>query len=344
MNETTPRELLTTAWNASSSDSLLDQLSRMSLGMSAVNRPDLVPTLTALSAGRRTELDLHLEGAGVSGHETGAEWFGRFVTRTATAVKEVVKSKTGKLQYPTNLLLVAPSPGSVRVVFRSPPPAERPVDVPMPEVPTDTVEGDALRTVVDLIGLAEAAGPDTEELDQSLHRLHGGARNAVRLMAQAVVEGKWSVAGQLRRGDGRRTDITLTEAGAQRLSIAANVSEADVSPNNVVVGVVDGWVWSEGQMTFLPEGSRPFKATVPDELQQLVAHLVDTRHRARAVVTIYTTYPPGDEHSASRSYELTSIAEDPGDPQLDYSDNVNEPRGTDSPDSASDVRADQPEQ
>ncbi len=93
----------------------------------------------------------------------------------------------------------------------------------------DTVEGDALNTVVKVIALAEAAGPDDGALDDSLQRLQGGARNALRLMAQAVVEGQWSVAGELRRGDGRRSDVTLTGAGAQRLVSVASATNADVT-------------------------------------------------------------------------------------------------------------------
>jgi hypothetical protein len=52
-----------------------------------------------VTAPLRAELDLHLDGAGVHDHETTALPFGRFVARTATAVKEIAKtiSGTGRL-------------------------------------------------------------------------------------------------------------------------------------------------------------------------------------------------------------------------------------------------------
>lgn len=319
MNQQPHEQYLREAWNATSGDSLLSQLSRMSLATSAESRPDLVPALRALQSGRRTELDLHLSGEGVVGHETGAEWFGKFISRTAIAVKEVVKSSTKRVQYSANLQVLAPAPGSVRVVFRSPMPVVKKKNAaidPMSEA--DTVEGDALNTVVKVIALAEAAGPDDGALDDSLQRLQGGARNALRLMAQAVVEGQWSVAGELRRGDGRRSDVTLTGAGAQRLVSVASATNADVTYGHVVIGVVDGWTWSEAKMTFIPEEGDSFKAAVPEAIQAKVARLLDNQNQARAVFKVVTSYPPGDEGYTRHTYELTSIDDAPDPLAIDY--------------------------
>ncbi len=121
MNQQPHEQYLREAWNATSGgDSLLSQLSRMSLATSAESRPDLVPALRALQSGRRTELDLHLSGEGVVGHETGAEWFGKFISRTAIAVKEVVKSSTKRVQYSANLQVLAPAPGRCALFFDRP--------------------------------------------------------------------------------------------------------------------------------------------------------------------------------------------------------------------------------
>lgn len=327
MNEKVPSssELLTNAWASTSGESMLARLTRMSLEVSAAGRPELADTLRVLKTGRRTELDLHLEGAGVRQHETDAHDFGRFVTRTAVAVKEVIKSKTGRQAFPTNLQVLAPSMGSVRVVFRSPPPVtDGSDDDKLANTDPDSVEGDALQTVVQLISMAEQSDADVSNLEGSLHRLNGGARTAIRLMAQAVVDGKWSIAGELRRGTGAVAGVVLSEGGAQRLAVAANVTEDDVSLNNAMIGVVDGWTWSDSQMAFIANGGDSFKAVVPEELRATVAHLVDNQNPARGVFTIYTQYPPGDELSVRRSYELTGIEEiaqvsldDTPDPPLD---------------------------
>ncbi|WJJ10378.1 hypothetical protein P9990_17555 [Prescottella equi] len=318
MSNPPPHELLARAWKASSGDSLSDQLSRMSLSMSAQQRPDLVPTLRALQASHQTELDLHLDGISVQGHSTAAESFGRFITRTAIAVKEIAKSRLDRLQYPANLQILAPTPGSVRVVFRSPAPPEETEEGFTPADEVDSIEGQALSIVAELVALARDAGPNDAELETSLRRLHGGARNAVRLMAQAVVDGQWEISGELRRGSGRRTSVAISSATAERLARAASELTGQVEPGKAIDGKVDGWLWSEGQMTFLPAIGRSFKAAVPGHLQSNVLRFLESKQGVTGVFTVTTTFPPGDDRAATRKYELTGISEVETAPTLDY--------------------------
>lgn len=314
-----PRELLKQAWAANSGDSPLQSMTRMGLQMSAGIRPDLAPTLTALETGYRAELDLHLGGVGVRGHETSAEAFGRFVTRTALAVKELVKSRTQRQSYASRLQVVGPAAGSVRVVFRSPGDGvEGQAGARIGGTEAETVEAEALDSIVALMTRAENRSGEPDLLDPSLYRMQGGARNAVRLLAESILEGSWTVRGELRRADGRRTTVVVSEYGARRLALAAGVTADVVDKDQVSIGSVDGWVWSEQLMTFSPEAGRQFRATVEPNLHRLVAHYVETRERVRATFTRITTYPPGDEQSARHSYELTDIQGLEDDPTLTF--------------------------
>ncbi|ORL03396.1 hypothetical protein A6F55_09245 [Prescottella equi] len=296
----------------------------MSLSMSAQQRPDLLPTLRALQAGHQTELDLHLDGVSVQGHSTVAESFGRFITRTAIAVKEIAKSRLNRLQYPANLQILAPAPGSVRVVFRSPAPPEDAEAGLTPADEVDSIEGEALGIVAELVALAQSAGPENDELEDSLRRLHGGARNAVRLMAQSVVDGQWEISGELRRGSGHRSSVAISSATAERLARAASELTGEVEPGKSIDGKVDGWLWSEGQMTFLPSIGRSFKATVPGHLQGSVLRFLESKREVTGIFTVTTTYPPGDDRAATRSYELTGISEVEADPKIDYESTADE--------------------
>src|SRR5690349_9647369 len=68
----------------------------------------------------QTELDLHVTGANVVGHATRADLFGTFVRRSAEAVKELAKDISGLQRHTPGLLIEGTSPGSVRVVLKSP--------------------------------------------------------------------------------------------------------------------------------------------------------------------------------------------------------------------------------
>lgn len=193
------------------------------------------------------------------------------------AVKEIVKSRLDRVQYPTNLQILAPAPGSVRVVFRSPARRDEGEDGLTPASEVNSIEGDALATVTELVRLVQTATPDGDDLEHSLRQLYGSARNAVRLIAPSVVDGQWEISGELRRGFGKRTSVSMSNTTAQRLARAAAEPTGEIERSKSIDGVVDGWSWSEGQMAFLPSIGKSFKASVAESLQGGVLRFLENK-------------------------------------------------------------------
>lgn len=313
-------ERLRAALSAAPGDHPLAGLARGSLLGLAERHADLKAVADELAGAVRTELDLHLDGAGVTNHETAASDFGRFVTRTAIAVKEFAKATTGRRQFQTRLQVVGPTAGSVRVLLRSPEARDATEGIPGTQV--ETVESVALRKLVALMLQAETAEDDEgTPLEASMHGLRGETRRAVRLVGQAVVDGQWRLSGQLRTRGQQATPVRLSEAGAQRLVAAARLTEAEVGVEELP-GIVDGWIWSEATMIFQPATGRRFRAAVGEELQSAVSMLGgDPRPEVTARFTVVTTFPPGEERSARRSYSLDAIEAIPEEPTLEVSEN-----------------------
>lgn len=72
----------------------------------------------------QSELDLHLDGEKVHHHEANAESFAQLVRGIADATKEVAKHMLGRQRRTSTLRILAPSPGSVRVVLKAATPEE----------------------------------------------------------------------------------------------------------------------------------------------------------------------------------------------------------------------------
>ena len=279
------------------------RLSVESLMAVAATDPELQRIAEEIASSPRAELDLHIAGAGVSGHETAAVAFGRFVTRTATAVKELAKAASGKARLPSRLQVVAPAPGSVRVVFRAPAAQQATGGL---QLDVETVEAVALRRLTALLLQAEQTVPDSP-LRAAVHGLRGDARRALRLLGQSVVEAHWNLEGVLRQRGHEATALRLSEGGAQRLVSAATDTEAEVT-NERIRGTVDGWIWSEETLLFLPERGGRIRADVQESLQDEIAALVhEPDQPVLATFTVVTVYPTGDARSARRSYSLNSV-------------------------------------
>ncbi len=251
----------------------------------------------------QTELDLHLTGASVLNHATRADWLGLFMNRTSQAVKELAKGIAGKERHTPGLLVEGPGPGSVRVIFRSPPQPKR--SVPMPGTEAETLDGKALHQFASLFLLAE---DETELLDASVRQLPGAARRALRQVGQSVVESTWSIEGSLTARGRDPQPVVITPTGAARLIRAVGEQAAETEPKTIA-GAVDGWTWSKSVMDFQPAGGRAFRAVVPPDLQEAVAAINgQPDHDAVGKFLVTTVYPSGDYNYQRKSYVLTSIS------------------------------------
>lgn len=311
-------DLLRDAWAAASGDSRIDDRLRRSLHASAAKRPDLAPVLRELTGEDvRTELDLHLEGAGVKGHETNALRFGRFVTRFARTVKDFAKDLGGLAKLPTDLQILAPAPGSVRVVLRSPAPHRDSANLPHTAV--TSLESLAMRQVVSLVLKAETDDDGIgSALTAAVYDLKGPTRHSLDLLARSVIDGNWDVVGELREPSRGVTPVRLSQRGAVRLADAARQTELVEDRDVAIVGTVDSWAWSTATMGFEPEGAPAFFASVPEHLDRKVASLLEDRPRTRGTFLVLTSYPQGDESSPRRSYSLVAIEELPETAELPF--------------------------
>lgn len=282
-------------------DDLWGRLSQGSIRAFAERDPEMKRIADELLASSRAELDLHLEGAGVSGHETRAAHLGRLLSRTATAVKELAKQSGGINRLGERLVAVGPAAGSVRVVLRAPA-THQTTGGTFPASDSESLESTAMRHLTALILQAE---DENAPLVSSMQALRGEARVAVRRVAQTVVDGRWRVEGELRTKGRETVALRLSEAGAQRMVAAAKLTDVEAVVEEWE-GLVDGWTWSTGVIRFAPVGRASFDASVPLESQDDIAHASADRRHMIATFNVIVTYPTGDQGSARRSYALVS--------------------------------------
>jgi hypothetical protein len=304
-------ELLRAALRTSTGDDQADELARASLLAGVVgDDPELLRVFQEETGPTQAELDLHLPGVEGDPHATRADWFGTFVNRMGVAVKDVSKSMTDKSRMAVALRVVAPAPGSVRVVLKAPIAPEGEAEI---ERVGDgqSVESKALRTVAVLMDLAERGSQEPGEtpLTSAAQKLSGQARKSVRAVATSVARAGWDVEGELRQRGQAPESIRLSASGALSL-IAEMDKRVETTRPEIIVGRIDGQRHSLGTMWLLPEGKRrAVEAFVADDsLLSEVAELGANPERlVRGEFLVSVTFPEGDAKSPTESYELLRI-------------------------------------
>lgn len=272
------------------------------LGAAFSHSPENRQVLRDLRLRDQTELDLHLTGANVLDHTTRADWLGIFMNRTAQAVKELAKGISGRERHTPGLLVEGPGPGSVRVIFRSPPNPAR--IQPVPGIEVETLDGKALHQFASLFLLAE---DDQDLLEGSVRQLPGAARRALRQVGESVIESSWRIEGNLAARGREIQPIVISPDGAARLVRAVGEQAAQTEPKTIP-GAVDGWTWSKSVMDFQPNSGRAFRAVVPPDLQETVAAINgQPDHDAVGRFMVTTQYPSGDFNYQRKTYVLKEI-------------------------------------
>ncbi|MFC7489420.1 MULTISPECIES: hypothetical protein [unclassified Knoellia] len=256
--------------------------------------------------GGRVQLELHLEGPTVRGHETSAYTLGRFIMRTADSVKELVKSSLG-IDHLSRDLLVAggPGPGSVKVTFVEP---DRSAPRSMFPEPPETAEGQALVFMAGLFTAADSMVGEVEvdALRSRLAPLGVGARLSVARVADVVTDGGWNLRGVIRRGS-QEEGLTMGLAGAQILGQTSREQQPE-STDLPVSGTIDGWRWSRSELNMITDDRRNITVSVPMELQHQVAELhLTPDNRVVAMLRVYTEVIPGTRDALRRTYALKAI-------------------------------------
>lgn len=304
-------DLMLAALRTRTDDPELDQLARYSILSSIVGDPVLESAATVEVGPEQAELDLHLGGPTIEGHSAKAEPFGIFVARTAEAVKEMSKAKLGRKAYSSDLLISATTPGSLRVVLKSP---NRPDKghTRLEDSSASNVESDSLRTLAILFAQAgEERTDDADAVSATIQQLPPAARERVRSAVWEVAKSGWTVDGELRQRGVGIVRIHLANDRATRLRDELAQTESTVQRDVKIVGKIDGTRRFTGTMWFQPDrAEKPFVASVTDarlleRVNELNA-LPDTS--VRATFDKYDVYRRGADHSRARTtYMLTGI-------------------------------------
>lgn len=289
----------------------VDQMSRTSLLMGVVgDDPQLLQVFEEETGPEQVELDLHLDGAGVTGHSTNAVAFATFVSRLAEAVKETAKDIANFPRYNAGLLIEGASPGSVRVVLKAPtPPTTQ--DLP-PSTSVSSVDSEALRRIARVMTLASESDentPDDEPLDAAIQQLPIKARTKLKSAADQAIKTNWEIDGSIRQRHHGRDRVELSPRGASRLRSALLAAQEEFTTERAY-GTVDGLKHSLGVMWFKPEvASRSFQATVADDaLLSRVAELAaDPDQRVLAIFDTYSSFAGTSESVVKKSRLLRSI-------------------------------------
>lgn len=292
---------------ASGNEALDKQTAKVLFGSLAVDRPDLVPVWFEEVGPEQAELDLHLEGDGVTGHSTDAFSFAKFIQNVAESVKEIAKSATGLKRYPHNLLVEGAAPGSVRVVLKAPPVRKGQSEALLKE-DTSSADSDALKKVARLFAAASEHSND-DVLDSLLHGTSLPAREALRKATRVVTNASWDIRGTIAQKRLGLQETQLTHRGAVALeeAIGRETTEEEVL---TVVGILDGLKASVGVVWIEPEKGKPFAASVAsDELFARVASLLSggASPPIRATIRVIQTLSSTDGAGIRASRELLSI-------------------------------------
>jgi hypothetical protein len=290
------------SWQSAQGSDFASRMARKSLEAVAAQRPDLNALLIDLKKPLQESLDLHLDGEGVKGHAADTSALGTFMVQVSEVVKQIAKSISGRQRWSHNLLSTAPAPGSVLLHFAVPPLTA--IQSEVADTQVASFDAQALRAMANLLVQAES---ELETLDAATQSLSPPARIAVKHLAETVVESQWRFSGKLEARGRETVELSLSEAGAQRLLTAARRTDTHVR-EATIRGECDGWTWSTGTLKFLPVGGRPFTASVPPALQGEVARYVSDEGTPVTAVFLVTKYfAAGTARTIRTSYALVDI-------------------------------------
>ena len=298
-------ELFTNAWRSLPSNSEASLAAQKALRAFSTESSELQDILKRLEPTIHDLLDLRLDGNSIFNHSIQASKLADFIKKTSVAVNEITKSTNGLRRIPDRILVLAPSMGSVRVIFtvQSSPFQTDQLDLAQ----TGTREERAIRTLVSLWLQAEDTNSDV--VDSAIHQLNGKAQRSVRSLTKLISERDWNISGDLVSRTGERASINLTSQGLNRILDATSQVEVEETVERLV-GYVDGWTWSRQTMRFRAiDSGRPIEALVPDPLSPVVANwMTNPTERVVAIFDLLKKFPRGDRDFYRSSYTLKSLA------------------------------------
>ena len=308
MTEPSLVDMFTDSWRAADGGDLASRAARQSLEALAYNNTQLSTALAWVKMSGQAELDFHLAGAGVRGHETDALPFGRLVQRTAETEREMARTITGNFRTAATLQVVAPAMGSVRVVFKSPDVADPGLGARSPEFTPTTADTAALERLVDV--LVVASGDDAADSGTlaAVHGLSAASRAAIVRMAKTVKSAGWDIEGELRHRGHRPVLVRVTPVSADRIVRAVDAKTVSIT-TMTATGIVDGNRPSMPVMWFIPDTGRFFGASVstPELLAEVARIGASGDVRVQATFTVRTFHATTDSEPTRREHVLQSL-------------------------------------
>lgn len=254
----------------------------------------------------RAEMDLHLRGGSVRGHETSARDFGRFVSSVSACVSELVVAQFKPRVYEPRLQIAGVKAGSVRAQFREPV-FDGKTDWALFREIGDTPESAAMLSLAQILNTSEEAAQSPAD-DDRLDALLGSSVRVLKALGELsnqVYRAGWSVDGRL-HGYAEPIEVSISPAGAWRLKSAT--TRTDIRTRKArMLGVLDSWSWSQARMTLQRDGERPLRIAVPLELSSRVAELIRVKEQPVDIQVQVFEREAVNMTLTGRSYSLLAI-------------------------------------
>lgn len=304
------------AWHAAEGDDFASRLERQSLEALAAENESLRLVLFELVNRAQSELDLHLDGETVHHHEADAESFAQLVRGIADATKEVAKHMLGRERRVSTLRILAPSPGSVRVVLKAATPEEA-AGRTAQNTRTPSVDSASLDKVAVLLSRAqqEGAKADDDVLSGLAADLPQKAHAGLKRAAKAIDAQDWDIEGELRSQRGFQT-VHVDPVGAKALLRVLDERQ-ESSTTAVLPGAIDGTRRSIGALWFTPDGQAAIEAAVPSTelMEQAVQHDA-AGQRVRASFDVVMIVGKGANPRRRQVYTVRNLEPLPDDATL----------------------------
>ncbi len=304
------------AWHNAEGDDFASRLQRQSLEALAAENDALRPVLFELTNRAQSELDLRLDGETVHHHEANAESFAQLIRGVADATKEVAKHMLGRQRRTSTLRILAPSPGSVRVVLKAAPPEEA-TGRTAQNTRTPSIDSASLDTVAVLLSRAQRQGADVADdvLSGLAANLPQKAHAGLRRAAKAIDAQDWDIAGELRSQHGFQP-VHIGPEGAKALLRVLDERQ-ESSTSMTLSGGIDGTRRSIGALWFAPDEQAAIEAAVPSpELMEKAVQHDAANQRVRAGFDVVTIVGRGANPRRREVYTLRSIEPLPDAPTL----------------------------
>lgn len=304
------------AWGLYDSESYAGRIGRESLELIADQIDFLKPVLSTLKYHGQIEVDLHITGNEADIHAVKATKFSDFVSNMAESVKIIARANAGVKQWKHNLLVLAPEPGSFRVVLTVPP-----GDISREDIETlvgtdqETFDSKALGIVANVMNLAQAVtigeSNDTSPLTAAISLLPAQAKSSIAKLGKAVTEAGWGIEGFVRSPfQNESFPLKMSSEGALTLTKAASITSL-TREQKTLVGKLDGVRWSTSSVWLIPTDNRPIETVTFSRslLEQAVSIIEeDIEQEVTAQLEVLTEPPTGTRSFTKRSYHLTSLS------------------------------------